>query len=307
MSDRYAQAMALRAEGMGFIAIAKAVGVTHATAENWINAKSPKASKHKRHASYEIDPARVSSLALDSGPISERRTMFPSRVFPVRGVPRLLIAGHNSRKTGSMVAKGPWQGMPIYTLTLQERATCPSQCFMFRTCYGNGMHWARRIEHGHEFEFNLIDEVAALAGRHKQGFVVRLHILGDFYSPFYVSVWHQLLDRVPQLHVFGYTARSFKHDREIATAVEMMNAAHAKRCFIRFSSPLPKPGGATVIEYKPDTSRVSEGIVCPAELSKSECCATCGLCWSGTTRNETIVFVKHGNSFGREARRARTA
>lgn len=296
MSDRDARAIALREKGLGFQSIADALGVTRATAENWINGKSPASSKQKRHAPYEIDPSRVASLSPDSAPVRERRTIFPSRVFSPRRVPRLLIDGHNSRKTGSMVTKGPWAGMPIYTLTLQKRASCPSQCFMFNNCYGNSSRWARRIEHGHEFEYHLIDEVAALADKHKRGFVVRLHILGDFYSPFYVGVWRELLARVEPLRVYGYTARSFKHDRQIATAIRAMNEAYPERCLIRFSSAQPQPGGATVISYIPETSRVPEGLICPAELHKSECCASCGLCWSPAARTETIVFIKHGNS-----------
>ena len=40
---------------------------------------------------------------------------------------------------------------------------------------------------------------------HPNGFAVRLHNLGDFYSLQYVALWRRLLARHPALHVWGYT------------------------------------------------------------------------------------------------------
>jgi hypothetical protein len=65
--------------------------------------------------------------------------MFPSRVFDPDEVQRVLKDGHQSRKIGKFVTKGKMRGFPIFTLTLEERATCPRSClawalFRQRTC-----------------------------------------------------------------------------------------------------------------------------------------------------------------------------
>src|SRR4051812_1807050 len=57
---------------------------------------------------------------------------------------RVLISGHNSRKIGAAVTKGRWSGYPVFTLTLEERATCPRSCLHWLDCYGNKMNWPTR-------------------------------------------------------------------------------------------------------------------------------------------------------------------
>jgi hypothetical protein len=127
-----------------------------------------------------------------------------------------LVSGHNSAKIGARIRKGPWRGFPIYTLTLEERATCPSTCTLWRECYGNAMPFARRHEHGPMLIDYLECEIAQKARMHPKGFAVRAHVLGDFWSEEYVREWHRWVAAVPQLHVWGYTAH--KVDSEIGRA-----------------------------------------------------------------------------------------
>ncbi|HEV2080051.1 MAG TPA: hypothetical protein VGR19_09195, partial [Allosphingosinicella sp.] len=115
------------------------------------------------------------------------RTMFPSRVFDPSEVQRVLKTGHQSRKIGKIVDKGARRGWPIFTLTLEERATCPSTCKAWGFCYGNNMQAAERIVAGAELEERLWDELKALQAAHPGGYLVRLHVLGDFYSLQYVA------------------------------------------------------------------------------------------------------------------------
>ena len=75
------------------------------------------------------------------------RSIFPSRVFDPDELPALLKSGHNSRKIGRQVTKGPCKGQPIYTLTLEERASCPRSCREWLGCYGNNMQAAERVVH----------------------------------------------------------------------------------------------------------------------------------------------------------------
>ena len=249
----------------------------------------------RRHGSLpETVPGNVKPLRDNHPALREKRTLFPTTVWDVKDSPRLFIHGRNNRKVGGQVQKGEWAGMPIYMLSLEERATCPTHCAPWKLCYGNAMHLARRHAHGPELERRMVEDVRALAREHPKGFVIRLHVLGDFYSAHYAAKWLCLLFEVPQLHIFGYTARTPKQDPMIFKVIERMNLQYKDRCFIRQSGPVPAPGGAVVIyENEP----IEGAIICPAELIKTECCSTCGLCWAPAARDKAIAFILHGNPY----------
>ena len=92
------------------------------------------------------------------------RTLFPSTVVHASLSPRVLIDGVNQRKIGRKVTKGRWTGMRIFTLTLEERATCPRACQQWDSCYGNNMPYARRHIGGAEFEAKLDAEASKADG-----------------------------------------------------------------------------------------------------------------------------------------------
>jgi hypothetical protein len=91
---------------------------------------------------------RGRSLAPTHAAVREARTIFPTTVNAVDHprVKRILKGGENSRKIGKRVTKGRYKGFFIFTLTLEERATCPRTCEVFGACYGNGMPYAQRIK-----------------------------------------------------------------------------------------------------------------------------------------------------------------
>ncbi|MCW5697334.1 MAG: hypothetical protein KIS96_11465 [Bauldia sp.] len=219
--------------------------------------------------------------------LTEARTLYPSTVVPVDGLRNLLVSGQNSWKVGAVVTKGRWKGFPIFTLTLEERATCPTSCGHWRSCYGNAMHMANRIAHGPAFEERLGHELAILNSRHPGGFAVRLHILGDFYSAAYVDLWGGFLDRFPALHVFGFSARWNRTD-PIARALLGLVMERWDRFAIRFSN-APSDECSTVSIEHP-VQKPADAVICPAQLGKTDNCGTCGLCWATTRR---IGFVRH--------------
>ena len=77
-----------------------------------------------------------------------------------------LKSGSNWRKIGGEVLKGKWRGFPLYILNLEERATCPTACRHWRSCYANHMQWMQRMEAGPDLEWKLEREVALLAIDH---------------------------------------------------------------------------------------------------------------------------------------------
>lgn len=228
--------------------------------------------------------------------VVEGRTLFPTRVFKVKDAPRLLVGGHNSAKIGARITKGAWKGLPVFTLTLEERKTCPTTCGLWRECYGNAMPLARRHEAGSELVRGLTTELRALMKRYPKGIAVRLHILGDFYSAAYVRCWHLWMNALPKLRVWGYTAH--QPSGEIGQLIADANRLWPDRWRVRFSV---EPGGAlgrleaTTIWRKPGRHmKVSEGLVCPAQTHQTAACATCGLCWAPVMDETRIVFVGHG-------------
>lgn len=205
----------------------------------------------------------------------------------------VLKSGHNNSKIGRMVVKGAWSGMPIYTLSLAERTTCPSSCVEWRTCYGNHMPWADRYLPGDALIKKLTEELRVLSEKKPCGFVVRLHVLGDFYSESYVTFWHVMLQRYPALHIFGYTAH--QPGTPIGDLLARMRDAFGKRFSLRFSNGKPQHAPISRTDYRdlPLIKRdlASDDVLCPAQQGTSLCCATCALCWEAPSK--TIVFERH--------------
>jgi hypothetical protein len=235
---------------------------------------------------FESIPAQGHRLHLgDRHPaIAEGKSLFQARVYDAADLPRLLVSGINSRKIGKVVTKGAWRGFPIFTLTLEERKTCPSTCAESRTCYGNSMNWARRISATPAFERRLWDELEAKQARHADGFVVRLHVLGDFYSTDYVELWAEALETFLALRVFGYTAHA--PDSEIGTLIRELIGLRPDRFALRFSGLDADHHGSVVIERGEATRHT----ICPAQTGGTDCCATCGFCWQS---DRTVAFWRH--------------
>ncbi len=247
----------------------------------------------------DLNPEAVHALAEDHPAMVENRTLFPSTVVEVTETEpdRLLVSGQNNRKLGKIVEKGKFKGYAIYSLTLEERATCPLDCEARGYCYGSSMQMARRHKIGDADVFydRLAFEICDLATLHS-GLLIRLHVLGDFPSVEYVSFWKEVLDENPTVACYGYTHRrttAWGGD-EIGDAIEAVKDAHPDRFRIRWSTEVARPDGAVIVDTVPDRPRIEEGIVCPAQTDATACCATCGLCWEPTAKNDTIVFVKHG-------------
>lgn len=219
--------------------------------------------------------------------VRQAKTAFPSKVQIAGEL--VLKPGDNQRKLGRVVQKGPWRGMPLFSLSLEERATCPRSCIHWRSCMGNNMPHAVRFQYGQTLYEPLWANLDMLNGRYPDGFVVRLHILGDFFSVRYLEFWALALECFPALHVFGYTHR---HEKDpIGVAVHALRDARWDRFAIRTSSgPFTSPAALTV-DRKEDLP--SGAILCPAQTGKTLSCGSCALCWSPNARHRPIAFLRH--------------
>lgn len=255
----------------------------------------PKATGVARFTSFKADPSHTHALPAEHPAVVEGRTLFRKNVVDWMASPRFLVTGHNNPKTGRAVLKGEWAGFPIYTLTLEERRTCPRSCLQWRGCYGNSMHWPRRNDATHpDFIAALAAEVITKAREHPAGFVVRLHVLGDFFSVPYVKAWGHLLAMLPNLRVWGYTARRVDDpDEESAAIAREIDKLRAdwSRFAIRTSHGEPGRERSIVVDQDPHRPDV---IVCPAQTDSTAACMTCGLCWAPGARAKTIAFIRHG-------------
>ncbi len=247
-------------------------------------------SAMSRMASRPLQGRDVRGMpAIDHPAIAGGTTLYPSTVTEVGGfLLPVLKSGHNSAKIGKRIAKGRWKGFEAYTLTLEERKTCPRSCHHWRSCFGNGMQQAQRIEHGTDLEVRLIEEVHALGKKHPGGFAVRLHVLGDFYSVRYVELWEMLLQQVPQLHAFGFSARWDAHNDPIAGALVRLVLKQWDRFAIRFSDAPVDECSTVSIEHP--YQKPSDAIVCPQQTGKTPNCSSCALCWQSKKR---IAFITH--------------
>lgn len=224
---------------------------------------------------------------------------FPGMVKPAAAMDLLLKSGEHSRKLGAKVEKGRWKDFPIVSLTLEERDTCPRSCAEWATCYGNNMPFATRILDDGTLTRRLWGELASLNARHPRGYLVRLHVLGDFYSVDYVEFWRQALIDFPALHVFGFTARQAPDP--IGIALMQLVGEQLDRFAIRFSGGWLSPTAAEAIDPSDrwagamcaevvDTPDQANGIVCPAESDPDRCCANCALCFNSI---HNITFIRH--------------
>lgn len=217
--------------------------------------------------------------------IVEGRTKFSKSVKRTGDQKHLLVSGHSNVKIGRDVRKGKLRGYWIYTLSLEERATCPSSCKHWRTCYGNNMPFAKRIDHTDpEFLPALEKEIVQLCSK-RIGILIRLHALGDFFSAEYVAFWERMLREHANLALYGYTARN---SGSIKWAIDALYAEFKDRALIRFSD-----GGfpyKSTVSIGGEASCPPNAFICPEQTGKTKCCATCGACWS-TLKN--VAFLEY--------------
>ena len=201
----------------------------------------------------------------------------------------VLKPGNNNKKLGYKITKGRWKGKYLYSLTLEERATCPRYCHHWDDCYGNNMPFAHRYSSNSSLLFHVHAAIKYLCAKHPKGIVIRLHVLGDFYSPEYVNFWEQMLIENPSLCIFGYTAR-WGDDIQYAIHTQL-NRGYPNRCVIRYSRNMEYDETLTA-RYAADETFDGAAFTCPEQTGKADSCADCGLCWSAGA-NKTVKFLSH--------------
>lgn len=241
----------------------------------------------------------MSTLASDHNAIVNSTTLYQKNIHEVDSYPHKVIKPSTNKKLGRKVLRGKLKGYPMYTLTLVERETCTSYCEHWADCYGNNMPFAHRFKtKGLMPRLKL--ELDALDKKHPNGYLVRLHILGDFYSVSYVKFWEEQLENRPALNIYGYSRHHPDSEaptywdncntdilsRKIGQALLIArNNIGFDRFAVRFSS-LPSDNLSANTEH----NSTANAITCLVQVDKSDSCGDCTLCW---TTKKPITFLDH--------------
>ena len=139
------------------------------------------------------------------------------------------------------------------------------------------MAFAHRIDHTHPQFYELLGaEINVLAKRYRYGFVIRPHVLGEYFSAEYAAFWIEQTTLYSNLHVFGFT--HWERDSVIGRMIMEWNKND--RVWVRFSD----QGGEMSANVE------GEGFDCPEQTGKTESCLTCGACWSTV---KPVRFKQH--------------
>lgn len=221
-------------------------------------------------------------------------TMYPKARRDVADVGNVIKLSKNKKLSDDrlpQVKKGKFKGYVIHTLTLEERATCPRTCFHWDDCYGNNMAFAHRIQHGPELENKIRIEIDKLCNTYK-GVMIRLHVLGDFYSVEYVNLWLELLLVYDNLAIWGYTGH--QPTSPIGRAINKGRTFTSARFNVRFSDAGDMNFSALSSDKPRDTITIKNyeerATVCPEQTGKTPNCANCCLCWQSP---DPIIFLTH--------------
>lgn len=206
----------------------------------------------------------------------------------------------NNTITHSPNGAKDWIGLPMYSLTLEERATCPDYCYHWRSCYGNSMGFAKRYDHSDPtlLAESIEQDLIYLAVIHPHGFVVRLHVLGEFFSIEYVQCWVTWLERYPMMKVFGYSAR-LRNDA-IGNELRLVRQQYPDRFKIWWSNGGDEGYSANSFESEIGQRQFKDGeaILCPHEIRHHDGlplvknCSSCGICFALDDIGKHILFTE---------------
>ncbi len=229
--------------------------------------------------------------------IKENRSLFPMTIKSVgdgMGNTERALKISKNKKLLEKVTIGKYRGFPLVSLTLEERATCTTKCQLYNICFGNNMPFATRYKVDSYLLNQIEKDLTYYSNKHPEGFLLRLHVLGDFSSVDYVLFWARMLSEYPALHIFGYTDRW--HNDSLCSGIRdeiaRLRLQYGGRFAIRDSN---NPGhNFTALNMDSDIAKTKlenkELFICPEQVGKVNGCGDCGLCWAS---NKAVGFITH--------------
>ena len=231
--------------------------------------------------------------------IKEHRALFPTtvkRVTDGMGKTELVLKSSTHKKLKKKISIGKYKVFPMVSLTLEDRATCSTHCVFYDGCYGDNMPFAIRYKIDPSLLIQIEKDLVFYSNKYPLGFLVRLHVLGDFNSISYVKFWERMLIKFKALHIFGYTARHDnmpdKLSRDIATHINRLRSTYGFRFAVRDSNNNSHNFTALYMDTPIAKNKLQnkELFVCPVQLNKVDDCADCCLGW---TSLKAVGFINH--------------
>jgi len=224
----------------------------------------------------------MTSLSPTHQAIVNSQTMYRKNLHDAGNYKYAVIKASTNIKLGKKVTKGHLKGARIFTLTLEERATCDSECEHWLDCYGNNMPFGHRFKANDALMVSIERDLNKLDAKGKP-YLVRLHILGDFFSVEYILFWRRQLAKREYLNVYGYTRNH--PTKPLGYALKLVRQEYGKRFAVRFSNYPDDP-------FSAQSEHVSTGGVgCPVQMNRTDSCGTCTLCWE--MEDKSIIFYDH--------------
>jgi len=224
----------------------------------------------------------MTSLSPTHQAIVKSQTMYRKNLHDAGNYKYDVIKASTNIKLGKKVTKGHLKGARIFTLTLEERATCDSECEHWLDCYGNNMPFGHRFKANDALMVSIERDLDKLDAKGKP-YLVRLHILGDFFSVEYILFWRRQLAKREYLNVYGYTRNH--PTKPLGYALQLVREQYGKRFAVRFSNYPDDP-------FSAQSEHVSTGGVgCPVQMNRTDSCGTCTLCWE--MEDKSIIFYDH--------------
>jgi len=158
-------------------------------------------------------------------------------------------------------------------------------CDQWNRCYGDHCFQVARQDvstpEAEEYLWANIElQLSFLCARNDK-VLVRLHVLGDFYSVEYVQFWEEQLWLHEGLYLYGYTHRP--EGDPIHTAIKDLNTESRTRILLSDQAETPWEAGHFLVvdEWEDTPPRTAR---CPAELTGRDLkCVDCTLCFPGFT------------------------
>jgi hypothetical protein len=236
-------------------------------------------------------------LSKTQSAINNHKTIFNKTVKSVSdgmGKTERALKISTNKKLKKKISIGKYKGFPMVSLTLEERATCTNKCLFWAKCYGNNMPFATRYKVDSGLLIQIEKDLDYYSTKYPNGFLVRLHVLGDFSSVDYVLFWERMLVEHPALHIFGYTDRW--HNNALCAGIRgqitRLRLKYGWRFAIRDSN---NPNhNFTALSMNSEIAKTKlknkELFICPEQLGKVNGCGDCGLCW---TSKKAVGFITH--------------
>jgi hypothetical protein len=190
----------------------------------------------------------------------------------------LLISGGNA-KLGE-----------IPSWSLPPKVTCPGKTdFCNRFCYGlrgNFVHRnvSRTLEVNlgesstEDWPRRMVNQIKAQGTK-----VFRIHTVGDFYSPSYVSSWASIVDSLPSVRFYGYT-RSWRAAPALRKALVALKRRPNVVLFAStdFTINNERPSGWNYVTV------LGPGEPCPHDHHQVATCLECGRCWGDHPKSMSL-------------------